>query len=143
MIVTIKTPNDVSVYTNNKVLTITADKACMLVGRKGSSYSLVTAISMIEQDGIVTRDYNISGYDEVIVVLKGDGNMDGVISTADSNLANRSLISSALRPYRVLTALERIILDLDGDGVVTTADSNLINRSLISPTLRPYKKIAW
>ena len=143
VIVTIKTPNDVSVSVSNRVLTIAADKACMLVGRKGSNYSLVTASSTIEQNNIVTRNYSISGYDEVIVVLKGDGNMDGVISTADSNLANRSLISPALRPYRVLAALEKIILDLDGDGIVTTADSNLINRSLISPTLRPYKKIAW
>ena len=81
--------------------------------------------------------------DEVKVVLKGDGDMDGEVTSSDSNLINRSLISSTLRPYRALTELEQILFDVDGDRGVTSSDSNLINRSLISSTLRPYHPIEW
>ena len=86
----------------------------------------------------------MNGFDEVKVVLKGDGDMDGVVSSSDANLVNRSLISPTLgKRYRALTDLERVLFDLDGDDVISSGDVNIINKSLISPTLKPYKAIQW
>ena len=83
------------------------------------------------------------GFEEIIVALKGDGNLDGAVSIADSNMVNRSLISPSLGMYRPLTELQSLLLDLNNSGDITIADSNTINRSLISDTLDMYRAIRW
>ena len=124
-------------------LNVTSSKACMVIGQKNGEYERINAVSGAATETTKTYAYDLTGYLDVMVVLKGDGDMDGEVSSADSNLINRSLISSSLRPYRELSELERIIFDLDGDNEITSSDSNLINRSLISSSLRPYKAIEW
>ena len=125
------------------ILTLTAEKACIVIGVKGDELSVVEAGMGEIVDGVTTNSYDVSEFDLIGIVLKGDGDLDGEVSSADSNLLNRSLISPSLRPYRPLSDVEKIIFDLDGDGEATSGDSNLINRSLISPSLRPYKAIEW
>jgi hypothetical protein len=142
-LVDIRTPNDVDVSANGETLTLVSDKPTLIIGLINDGWVLVEVDSNANNDGVMTNIYNISGYDEVKVVLKGDGNMDGAVSTADSNLINKSLISSSLPPYRALTDIERLILDLDGDNAISTGDSNIINKSLISPSLPPYRAIRW
>ena len=141
--VDIRTPGEVDVIVDGTGLTIVSRKPTLVIGLKDGHYSLVEETQSIDNDGERTNSYDMSGYEEIKVVLKGDGDMDGEISSADSNLINRSLISSSLRPYRELSELERIVFDLDGDNEITSSDSNLINRSLISQSLRPYKAIEW
>ena len=124
---------------------MTSNEACTVItsNDEGESYSVIPAHKVEGEDNKYMFEFDITSATQVMVVLKGDGDMDGEVTSADSNLINRSLISSSLRPYRALTALQRLLFDLDGDGEVTSADSNLINRSLISSSLRPYRKIAW
>ena len=124
-------------------MTLTAEKACIVIGVKGDELSVVEAGMGEIVDSVTTNSYDVSEFDLIGIVLKGDGDLDGEVSSADSNLLNRSLISPSLRPYRPLSDVEKIIFDLDGDGEATSGDSNLINRSLISPSLRPYKAIEW
>ena len=87
----------------------------------------------------------MSDYASVIVVLKGDGNMDGCISITDSNMINKSKVSPTLeRVYRPLSDIEKIVLDLNNNGSVTIADSTIINKSLVSESLTNiYQPIAW
>ncbi len=124
---------------------ITADEACMVLisDDEGETYERVSAEVVSEEENTYKFTFDVASEVKTMVVLNGDGDMDGEISSADSNLINRSLVSPSSKPYRALSSLEEIIFDLDRDGEISSADSNLINRSLISQTLRPYKKIAW
>ena len=110
---------------------------------EGETYERVSAEIVSEEENTYKFTFDVASEVKTMVVLNGDGDLDGEISTADSNLINRSLVSPSSKPYRALSSLEEIIFDLDRDGEISSADSNLINRSLISQTLRPYKKIAW
>ena len=138
-----RTPGDVEVHVEDGVLVMVSNKPALVIGIKDGEYELVEVESEVVDGEMRTNSYEVEEFDEVKVALKGDGDMDGEVSTADSNLINRSLISPSLRPYRALSAIERLVFDLDGDGDITTADSNLINRSLISSSLRPYRAIEW
>lgn len=124
---------------------ITAEEACAVIVTYdgGETYTRVLAVSVPDFDNTYRFEFEINSNVEVMVALKGDGDMDGEVSSGDSNLINRSLISNSLRPYRALSDLEKLVFDLDGDDEITSADSNLINRSLISTSLRPYRAIEW
>ena len=141
--VDIRTPGDVTVTIEGSTLTVVSEKPVTIAGHRNGEWVKLYEWDVVENGEERTNHYSIGDCDEVKVVLKGDGDMDGQVTSSDSNLINRSLISPTLRPYRALTELERILFDLDGDRNVTSSDSNLINRSLISPTLRPYQPIGW
>lgn len=139
-----RTPGDVEVHVENETtLVLVSSKPTLVIGFKDGHYQLVAVATSIDDEGVKTNSYDIEGFDEIKIVLKGDGDMDGGINSGDSNLLNRSLISNTLGRYRALSELEQVIFDLDGDGNITSADSNLLNRSLISNTLGRYKKIQW
>ena len=124
---------------------ITAEKACMVIisNDGGETYTGIPAVAVDRSGDSYKFEFAANELAEVIVALKGDGDLDGEISTADSNLVNRSLISTNLPSSRVLTAMEKALLDIDGDGEISSSDSNLINRSLISSSLLPYKALMW
>lgn len=138
-----RTPAEVNVVPEGGTLTVVSERPVVVVGFRNGEWVKLYEWDVTTNGEERTNHYSIGDCDEVKVALKGDGNMDREISTADSNLVTRSLISSTLRPYRELSRLESIILDMDGDDVISTADSNLITRSFISPTLRPYRPIQW
>lgn len=141
--VDIRTPGDVTVTPEGGTLTVVSETPVMVVGFRNGEWVRLFEWDVTENGEERTNHYSIGDCDEVKVVLKGDGDMDGEVTSSDSNLINRSLISPTLRPYRELTELEQVLFDLDGDREVTSSDSNLINRSLISSTLRPYQPIEW
>ncbi|MBR3116202.1 S8 family serine peptidase [Candidatus Saccharibacteria bacterium] len=125
---------------------VTADEACMVVisNDSGETYNVVPTMTVIGGGDKHKFEFEITKEVEVLVVLKGDGDMDGVITPRDLNLLSRSLLSTTANGrYRALTELEKIVFDFDIDGNVTPADLNTLNRALISPTLRPYKAIEW
>ena len=124
---------------------VTAEKACTvaITDDGGRHYKRIPAVVVDGEENTYKFSFTVFGWTEAAVSVNGDGDFDGEVSTGDSNLINRSLISDTLRPYRSLSALEAAIMDVDGDGEISTGDSNLINRSLISPALRPYKALEW
>lgn len=140
-----RTPGDVDVIREGTDLTIVSRKPTLVIGFEGGHYSLLEEMQSVDNDGEKTNSYDMSGYEEIKVVLKGDGDMDGAVTPADLNRLNRSQISPTLGSrYRALSDLEKIIFDFDGDGDTTPADLNTLNRALISPTLAPrYKEIQW
>lgn len=126
-------------------IVVTAEDACAVITSDdgGDTYEVVQANAVDGEDNSYKFSFNVPDGTEVTVVFRGDGNMDGMVTSADSNLINRSLISSGLEVHKSLTALQRVIFDLNKDGEITSADSNLINRSLISHSLGPYRRISW
>ena len=124
---------------------VTAEKACAvaITDDGGRHYTRIPAVAVDGEENTYRFRFTVYGTTNVVVALNGDGDFDGVISTGDSNLINRSLISASLLPYRPLSALEAVIFDVDGDSLISTGDSNLINRSLISASLLPYREIGW
>ena len=124
---------------------VTADKACMVVVSydDGETYESVVAVATGEENQYKFT-IDLGNTSEIMVALKGDGSLDGRVSSADSNLINRSLVSPDLgRLYQSLTNLQKILLDMNGDGKISSADSNSINRSLVSPSLPMYKEMQW
>ena len=138
-----RTPEGVDVIVEGGTLTAVSEKPVTVAGYRNGEWIKLYEWDVVENGEERTNHYSIGDCDEVKVVLKGDGDMDRQVTTSDSNLINRSLISPTLKPYRALSELEQVLFDVDGDGNVTTSDSNLINRSLISPTLKPYLPIGW
>lgn len=138
-----ETVGEVSVEGNT--VTVQASKACVVIGVVNGELVKLEKIDTGEvgENGEKIYEFDAEGATDVIVAVKGDGDLDGAVSTSDSNLINRSLISSSLRAHRELTEAEIVLFDMDGDGVISTGDSNLINRSLISSSLRMYKAIEW
>lgn len=126
---------------------VTADEACMVIISRdgGETYEKVSTIVATENENQYKFEFGLAEGMDVKVVLKGDGDLDGMVTPADFNRLNRSLISPTLGTrYRALTDIEKLLFDLDGDDEVTPADLNTLNRALISPTLGPrYKKIQW
>ena len=126
---------------------VTADKACTVIITYdgGETYTKVPAVAVVGEENTYKFEFEINADVEVMVALRGDGNMDGTISIADSNMINKSKVSPTLeRIYRPLSALEALILDLNNSGTISIADSTLINRSLVSPTLtQVYQPIEW
>lgn len=141
--VDIRTPEGIDVIVEGGTITVVSEKPVTAVGFRNGEW-----VKLYEWDVAIngeerTNHYSIGDCSEAKVVLKGDGDMDGEISTNDSTFINRSLISPTLPPYRELSDLERILFNVDDDNEISTNDSTLINRSLISPTLPPYHEIEW
>ena len=125
---------------------ITANEACVAIisDSENNTYEKIPATKIVNENNSYKFAFEIIDDVNILVALKGDGDMDGAVTSADLNMINRSLISPTLGGrYRPLTNPEKIIFDLDNDDVVTPADLNLVNRSLISPTLAFYKAISW
>ncbi len=143
--VDIRTPNDVNVIREDGIITVVSEKPVTVVGFRDGEWVKLYEWDVIQNGEERTNHYSIGDCDEVKVVLKGDGNMDGRISITDSNMINKSKVSPTLdRVYRPLSDIEKIVLDLNNNGSVTIADSTIINKSLVSESLTNiYQPIAW
>ena len=124
---------------------VTSAKPCIvLISRDaGETYEKISATKNGEADNEYRFEFEKDGVANVKVILKGDGNLDGVVSIADSNMINKSLVSNTLIMYRQLTDFQKLILDLNNDSFITLADSNTINKSLVSDALVMYRPIQW
>ena len=139
-----RTSGDVEMHVENgDTLILVSSKPVLVIGFKDGHYQLIELTTTIDDGGVKTNSYGIGVFEEIKVVLKGDGDMNGVVSSADLNKVTRSLIGSSLPAHRDLTELEQIILDVTGDHQVTSADTNRITRSLIGTSLPAYQAIGW
>lgn len=139
-----KTPGDVGYHVEDgNTLVLVSSKPTLVIGLKDGHYQLIELTSTIDDDGMKTNRYGIEGFEEIKLVLKGDGTMDGAVTSADLNKITRSLVGSSLLAHRDLSELEQIILDVTGDNQVTSADTNRITRSLIGNSLPAYRALEW
>ncbi len=83
------------------------------------------------------------GVKNVKLVVKGDANGDGRVSTADRLLLVKSLLKTTHDSYKGLNPLQSFSLELNGDGRVSTADRLLLVKSLLKTTHDSYKQLIW
>lgn len=139
-----RTNSTVNTYVEDNLLNVQSRTACIIIGVKDGGYTELSAVSSsVSENETKTNSYNANEYETVIIALSGDGDLDGRVSSADSNMVNRSLVSSSLFAYKPLTDLQKILLDVNGDGKISLADSNIIGRSLVSPSLPMYREMRW
>jgi len=111
--------------------TVTCEKACVVIvatevtddttGETTTSYVKLPATATKDQNAYEFVASNLSGGEEIIVVLKGDLNMNGDIIAREARYALQA--SSEMRE---LTAVEFIIADLDGSGTITAREARYI-----------------
>lgn len=136
------------VQIDGNTMSVTAEKACTVIGRKDGEYVRVTVNTAKEvsdvSDSTVAHKYNIAGFDKIYVMLTGDVDMNGEVNSFDSALINYSLPSVTGSRHKDITdELMLLMADVDKNGEINSFDSALINYSLPSVTGSRHKELAW
>lgn len=124
-------------------LNVTSGKACVVIGRKNGVYERINAASGAATETTKTYAYDLTGYSDVMVVLKGDVDMRGSLSARDSAKINYYLLSDSNPNHRDLTALEMLIADVDGNDRITARDAAMINYALLSDSNPNHRDLSW
>ncbi len=125
-------------------LTLSAEDACLVVGVKGDNYSLVDVKTAEIDDNGRTNTYDLNGFDEAIVIIKGNlSDSDDMVDLLDANVIYRTLLNPNSPAHRPLTQFENKTADLNGDGVIDLLDANVIYRTLLNPNSPAYQKMPW
>lgn len=129
---------------NGGTLTLFAEDACLVVGVKGGNYSLVDVQMAEMDDNGRTNTYDLNGFDEAIVTIKGNlSDSDDMVDLLDANVIYRTLLNPNSPAHRSLTQFENKTADLNGDGVIDLLDANVIYRTLLNPNSPAYQKMPW
>ncbi|MDO4747316.1 MAG: dockerin type I repeat-containing protein [Candidatus Saccharibacteria bacterium] len=124
-------------------LNVTSGKACVVIGQKNGAYEIINAVSGAMTETTKTYTYDLTGYTDVMVILKGDVDMRGSLSARDSAKINYHLLSGTNPNHRDLTALEMLVADVDGNGRVTARDAAIINYALLSGSNPNHRDLSW
>lgn len=124
-------------------LNVTSGKACVVIGQKNGEYERINAVSGAATETTKTYAYDLTGYLDVMVVLKGDVDMRGSLSARDSAKINYHLLSGTNPNHRDLTTLEMLIADVDGNDRITARDAAMINYALLSNTNPNHRDLSW
>lgn len=141
--VDIKTPGDVDVIVDGTSLTVVSRKPTLVLGYKDGHYSLVATTQSVDNDGEKTNSYDMSGYEEIKVVLKGDIDMKGSLNARDSAKLYYYLLSADNPNHRDLSELELLIADINNSGGVTARDASLLDYALLSADNPSHRDLAW
>jgi len=118
------------------VLTVTYSYACK-VGYLNSDggYTAIPATKNADK----TYSYTLpDGVSDIVIVVKGDVNGDGLVNSADTTIINRSLLQKTHPAALDLEALPSFGADINGDGKINSADTTLISRSLLQSSHAAY-----
>ena len=123
----------VDTYTvSGNVVTVTHSIACK-VGywdETAGAYKAIPAVANADGSYSFTAP---EGVTEVLLVIKGDANLDGKVVAADAGFLNLSVIGR-----KTLTAEQAFAGDVTGDGRIVSADAGQVNLSVIGR-----KTLAW
>ena len=103
-----------SAYTSSENVTIKITKAT--TGRVIGTGSTVVVTSTI--DGSVVGEY--------VILIYGDINGDGKITTADT-----AYLSSYLKKNRTMTAAQKLAANINGDRTISTVDKKLLKNVIL------------
>ena len=78
------------------------------------------------------------GIAEVLLVVIGDVDGNGILEEADNTLLAGYLVSD-----QTLSDPQRFAADVNGNGKINSADRTLIARALVSEDHAAYKPFAW
>ena len=111
-------------YKGDVTFTVSADLASLIVIDNGDgTYTRVTVTTTDDEHEFtlnVTKDVTI------VVVFKGDANLDGKVSTKDATLIKQFVVGIA-----DLEAIQLLSGDANGDGKVSTKDATLIKQFVV------------
>ena len=142
--VDIKTPGDVEIHTENETtLVLVSNKPTLAIGVRGDEYELIEATTSIDDDGVKTNTYDMDGYGEVKVVLKGDINMNGSLNARDSAKIDYYLLSADNPNHIELSPLEFLIADINGSGSITARDASLLDYAMLSVDNPNHRDLGW
>ena len=110
---------------------------------RGDEYELIEATTSIDDDGVKTNTYDMDGYGEVKVVLKGDINMNGSLNAGDSAKIDYYLLSADNPNHIELSPLELLIADINGTGSVTARDASLLDYAMLSGDNPNHRDLEW
>lgn len=125
---------------SGQTVTVTHDKACKVGYLDGDNYKAVEAVKISDGKYSFTVP---DGVKEVILVVKGDANGDGKITTADKTILTRNMLASTHPAHRALNEQEKFTLDLNNDGTISVSDKTLFVRSTLLTTHPAYKALDW
>lgn len=103
---------------SGQTVTVTYSIPCRVGYLDGDKYVAITPTQEGDSYDFVVPE----GITDVVVVVKGDANGDGVITMADSTIA-RAVHNK--KPINI-TEQAKFALDVNGDGSVTMADSTML-----------------
>ena len=98
---------------------------------------------VVDNDGEKTNSYDISGYEEIKVVLKGDIDMKGSLNARDSAKIDYYLLSADNPNHRDLSELELLIADINNSGSVTARDASLLDYAMLSDDNPNHRNLTW
>lgn len=124
---------------------VTSGEACMVIvsDNGGETYNAVSAIAVNRSGDTYKFVFAMSDEVEVMVVLKGDVDMNGLVNARDSAKLDYYLLSSDNSSHRDLSALELLIADVNNSGTVTARDESLLNYALSSSDNPNHRDLGW
>ena len=113
------------------------DVACVVLVKKADgTYQKLTATT--GEDGKHSFTATLAADDEIIVMLNGDMNGDGLVNATDATLVSRACLSESHRAYRALSDQATCAI-----GTPNAAAALMINRACLSAAHKAYKAMSW
>ncbi len=113
------------------------DVACVVLVKKADgSYEKLTAAT--GEDGTHSFTATLAADYEIIVMLNGDMNGDGLVNASDATLVSRACLSESHKAYKALSDQAACAI-----GTPNAAAALLINRACLSATHKAYKAMSW
>lgn len=124
---------------------VTAEQACavMVSYDDGETYERVSAMAVEGEDDAYKFEFEMFDQMQVLVALKGDVNMNGVVNARDSAAVSYYLLSDSNLNHRDLTMLEKLMADVNDSGTITARDISLINYAILSNNNERYRGFEW
>ena len=112
------------------------DAACVVLVKKADgTYQKLTATTA---NGTHSFTATLAADDEIIVMLNGDMNGDGLVNATDATLVSRACLSESHRAYRALSDQATCAI-----GTPNAAAAQMINRACLSAAHKAYKAMSW
>ncbi len=103
------------------VVTVTHAVPCRVGYLDGYNYVAIPAVAVDGQEN--TYSFTVpEGVEEVILVVRGDSNLDGMFTNGDITFAKAASLG---RPNAVITAEGAFAIDMNGDGAFSNNDITL------------------
>lgn len=128
---------NVSYTVRENVVTVKNDQACKLGYWNGETQSYVEIPCTANDDGSYAFAVP-EGVKEVLLVVIGDIDGNGLLEEADNTLLAGYLVSD-----QTLSDAQRFAADVNDNGKINSADRTLIARALLPEDHAAYKPFAW
>lgn len=129
----------------SNTFTVQSATACVVAVSNdgGVTYTRLMGTANDSGDGYNFTAGNVTTDTKIVVIHKGDANLDGKLTVADRMALNRSLLDESDTAYAAIEVLGALACDMDGDGTVSVADRMALNRALLETGDSAYAAPEW